>query len=278
MFTLSIEDFCLENIAESGQCFRMTKETDGSYTAVAGGRVVNIAEIRPQRFRFSCAKAAFEGFWKNYFDLGTDYAAFRAQVPPEDLFLHAAFKAARGMRILRQEPWETLISFILSQRKSIPAIRSCVEALCRRFGTGIAGTAAYAFPTPAALARASIAELKECALGYRAPYVKKTAEIIAEGAFSLDRAEELPDEALLEALKELPGVGVKVASCAMLFGFHRTAAFPRDVWILRVENEEYGGRFPDERYPGCAGVLQQYMFFFARQRQYREWRLSRDQG
>ncbi len=262
----------LSRTADSGQCFRMNKQEDGSFLVQAGNKYVYVRETAPHRFRFSCTRHAFDTFWAPYFDLGSDYGAFHDLILPDDRFLNAAARYADGMRILRQTPWETLICFIISQRKSLPAIKGCVESLCRAFGKPVGHTGLYAFPTPRALSKADDSALRACALGYRAPYIRETARLVAQKKIDLEQLNKESDDAILEALCTLPGVGVKVASCVLLFGYHRLNAFPRDVWILRMEEAHYGGRFPQEKYEGCAGLMQQYMFYFGKSREYRQWK------
>lgn len=262
----------LERTADSGQCFRMNKQEDGRFLVQAGNKYVYIYEKAPHRFHFSCTRRAFEIFWRPYFDLDTDYGDLIKQIPDDDLFLQAACDYSSGLRILRQTPWEALICFIISQRKSIPAIKSCVEALCRTFGRPIGQTGLYAFPTPYALARADDSALRACALGYRAPYIKETARLVYQKKIDLEGLNNESDTDILAALCTLPGVGIKVANCVLLFGYHRLNAFPRDVWILRVEETYYGGRFPEERYPGYAGIMQQYMFYFGKSRAHVKWK------
>ena len=163
-----------------------------------------------------------------------------------------------------------LVSFIISQRKSIPAIRFCVESLCRRYGEAVdcAGERYYLFPTAQRLAALEEQCLLECSLGYRAKYVRAAAQMAASGALNLESAAELADDTLYEALLAVPGVGEKVANCVLLFGFGRLGRFPRDAWINRVVEREYDGAFPLERYPNTAGALQQYIFYFARSETY----------
>lgn len=261
MVFVSKEDFDLGKIADSGQCFRLKRLEPGRFRAVAGNRYTELTE-RADGWALDCSNREFDGFWRGYFDLDADYAAFRAAVPEKDAYLTAAADFGAGIRILRQEPWETLVTFIISQRKNIPAIRACVEALCRRYGESLGPE--YGFPTPSALAGAGEAGLRACALGYRAGYVLAAAEMLETGELELGALAALGDEALAEALMRVPGVGVKVASCVSLFGYHRIAAFPRDVWINRVVREHYRGRFPLYRYRGFAGVMQQYLFYYAR--------------
>lgn len=250
-------------IAQSGQCFRMRAGADGTVVALAGADRVRIAPLGESRFRLDCTPRRFETRWRAYFDLDTDYAAIEACAAQGDAPLARAAKASHGLRILRQDPWETLICFLISQRKSIPAIQTCVEALCARYGAR-AGTGCNerrAFPTPRALLAAGEQGLRACGVGYRAPYLIDAARRVITGQTDLAAMASLGDEALKEELMAVCGVGVKVASCVMLFAYHRLAAAPVDVWIQRVIDEEYGGVSPFEGYGSYAGVYQQYFFF-----------------
>ena len=263
MVTIFSGNFDLRQIAESGQCFRMRMLSDSRAYVIAGGRLLHITEKGGGELELSCSEAEYGSFWKDYFDMDSDYSGYISAIDPGDDFLKKAADFGRGIRILRQEPFETLISFIISQRKNIPAIQSSVEKLCRLCGKRI-GEEAYAFPSPKALASLSEKELSDCSLGYRTPYVREAARRVEAGEADLDAMKKLSDEELYEELVSFYGVGKKVANCVMLFAYHRIGAFPVDVWIKRIEDGHYGGRFPVERYPGFAGVLQQYMFFYSR--------------
>ena len=268
-------DFDLRKIAESGQCFRLNANNEGVYTLVALGHVLRLRET-PTGCELTCTQAKIDARWQDYFDLERDYAAIRSGVDPNDAFLNRACAYGRGIRMLRQEPWEMLVSFIISQQKNIPAIKRCVETLCSRYGEPIAdaGERHFAFPTAARLAELDERCFLDCSLGYRAKYVSAAARLVASGALDLAGLAALPDEALQTALLSVPGVGEKVANCVLLFGYHRLGRFPRDVWINRVIEREYGGAFPLERYPGTAGALQQYVFYYARSAAYAGWPAS----
>ena len=254
-------DLDLRKIAESGQCFRLLPE-DGGYVLTALGRVLHLRPL-PDGAEFLCSRTEFDAVWSAYFDLNTDYARFRSRVVREDRFLTAAADYGRGIRILRQDPWEMLVTFLISQRKNIPAIRSCVEKLCALCGEPLPD-GRFAFPTAERVAALRPEELSACSLGYRADYVRGAARLTAEGPLDPARLSGLADGELLDALEQTPGVGPKVASCVALFGYHRLTGFPLDVWMRRVAEREYGGAFPVERYAGFAGVLQQYLFYYAR--------------
>lgn len=301
--TVKIPDDCdLKKIAESGQCFRWRELENGGYRIPAGGRCLSIKPTAEMNaYEVDCTRDEWSGFWYDYFDLGRSYAGIRAKIEQKkDPYLYAAAEAGKGIRILNQDPWETLITFIISQRKSIPAIRNCVEKLCieakivqsRRNNNGEADEAdvamtnrkrtdkasdawnevsqnrgreeIFAFPDPQELAALSHDELASCGLGYRTDYIAKTAHLAAEGTLNFGILQKLDDDELMKKLMSLPGVGVKVASCTMLFGYHRLNLFPKDVWINRVLQEHYPEGFPFERYRPYCGVMQQYLFYYRR--------------
>lgn len=257
------EDFSLQKIAESGQCFRWqrmdSEEGEVRYRIHAMGRSLTAGQdSETGLIRFDCSQDEFDSVWHFYFDLDTDYAAVRARVDPSDEWLKRAVDYGKGIRILRQDPFETLITFIISQRKSIPVIRSSVEKLCLMAGKD------GKFPKAEEIAGLGIDRIRTCGVGYRAPYLLQTASAFARRDLTVEELQKLDDAKLLDRLLELPGVGIKVASCTMLFGFHRMDAFPKDVWILRALEEEYPDGFPYERYSPYNGLMQQYIFAYYR--------------
>lgn len=265
MIELQLTDFSPGAIAESGQCFRMVATSKGWELTAQGNHLEIWPGSEPERFCFSCTRQEFNALWRHYFDLDVDYAAYRAKCLKQDRYLQQACAYGRGLRILRQDPWEMLISFIISQRKSIPAIRRAVEALCRTFGEERQNgrQVYYTFPEPAALAEADAGKMAACGLGYRAKYVYDAAQRAADGRLNLQALDALPTQEVQQALMEVYGVGVKVAQCVLLFGYHRLEALPIDVWMERVLKQQYKGGFPFS-YRSCAGVLQQYLFHYAR--------------
>lgn len=278
MFRVEAEGLDIKKIAESGQVFRLNEigragedAKEREFELIAKNKILRIREvfydnegIRHGMYELSSTKQEYESIWKEYFDMETDYRIYEEMVPREDIFLREASKFSRGMKILKQDKWETLISFIISQRKNIPAIKLCVERLSKMFGKELE-KGKYAFPAPEEILRGGYEKLRNCSLGYRTSYVYETAKAVYEGKINLDALDELGDEELLKALAGLKGVGVKVANCVALFAYHRINAFPVDVWIKRIIEEEYQGKFPLERYKCCAGILQQYMFYYARE-------------
>lgn len=270
---LKIPDFDIAKIADSGQCFRLRENADGSYGLVHKGRYLRLSndnsakdDMQLSGYRLDCSDEDFESVWHDYFDLSYDYGAVRAAVEENDEFLINAILFGNGIRILRQDPWEMLISFIISQRKSIPAIQTSIEKLCKLCGDRIDTPDGdkYSFPSPKRVASLSINELNSCSLGYRSKYIEKAAQLAASGAVNLYGMSKLSDVELKEKLLDFYGVGTKVADCVMLFGYHRLDAFPADVWIKRALANEYPNGFPYEKYKGYGGVMQQYMFYYMR--------------
>jgi len=267
MFTVNIPDFDILKIADSGQCFRMKRieSTDilETWLIIAIDKYCYIkADPFKHSYLIDCPNED-NMFWAYYFDLNTDYAHYRNSVDANDAFLSASVEFGTGIRILHQSPWEMLITYIISQRRSIPSIKTCVERLCTKYGHEIT-KGVYSFPTPEELSRASLEDLSECGLGYRAEYVYLATQGVLTGEINLLSYDNLSDDELVKALKAIKGVGDKVANCVALFGYYRIAAFPIDVWIDRVQKQYYMGRFPVELYEGYAGVMQQYMFYFIR--------------
>ena len=266
------DDFDLGKIADSGQCFRFNKcgeESQEHYSVAALDKHVLVKKHDENRYEFSCDQKEYDSFWKNYFDMDISYSDIRARIDKtKDEYLYNASEYGKGIRILRQDPWEMLISFIISQRKNIPAIKASIEKLCALAGNvideGEEFGKIYSFPTPEKIAALSMEQLSSCSLGYRDKYVHQAALDVASGAVDLDRWGKLSDEELMENLLKLFGVGVKVANCEILFGYHRLDAFPIDVWIKKVLDAHYQKGFAFESYAPFNGVMQQYLFFYSR--------------
>lgn len=207
-------------------------------------------------------------FWYDYFDLGTDYGEIKKTLTDSEPAIEAATDYGGGIRILNQDLFETIISFIISQNNNIPRIRKCIDALCAKYGEPIAGdntdeTAGYAFPTPEALANADIEDLAALKLGYRNAYIKESARMYLEHGCPSRR----------EDLLAMHGIGPKVANCIMLFGLKDVAAFPIDTWVRHIMNDMYGfdekdikgmQSFAAEKFGSYAGYAQQYLFYYYR--------------
>lgn len=255
----------LQKIVDSGQCFRAVSRPDGSFRFITGDQVLYIRRISEEGYEVSCDRAAWETVWRPYFDLDRNYRALGSQIPATDSFLTQAAREGAGIRILRQDPWETLVTFIISQRKSIPAIRWVVEELSRRYGTQIRTPTEtlYTFPTPQQLKDVCAEDYITCKAGYRAPYLCDAVRQVLEGGLDLEGIASLPDRDLIAALERVKGVGIKVASCVALFAYGRAGCAPVDTWIQKIIRQEYGGRSPFDRYGQAAGIMQQYFFYYA---------------
>ena len=264
------DDFDLLKIAESGQCFRWKKTDDTTWRIIAGDRCVYVSDLSNQQYRFDCNESSFRAFWAHYFDLDENYQRIRERISPtDDPFLRAAMEQQKGIRILRQDPWEMLITSIITQNRNIPAIRQSVDLLAltcgnRRHDSG--GMEYYAFPSPDQIAGLTESQLKECRLGYRWKYVRAAAEAVQQGTVCLEEIQHKSCGETIRILTSLYGIGDKVASCIALFGFHQLDAFPRDVWINKVLAHEYPEGYPFEQYSPYNGVYQQYMFAYYRKR------------
>ena len=272
----NVRDFHPEHIFECGQCFRWNRQDDGSYTGTAMGRIVNI-RLCPEgdEGEKACAGKViiknaspedYEKIWREYLDLDRDYGRIKQRLSAGDEVMENAVAAGRGIRILKQDLWETIVSFIISQNNNIPRIKGCIEKLSALAGERLEdydGQAVYALPTVERLARLEADDLAPVRLGYRAPYLIKTARMVAEKG--------LPEN--YEEVSALCGVGPKVANCITLFGLHDLSSFPIDVWVRRVMNEMYGfeekdvrgmAAFAAERFGELGGIAQQYLFYYIR--------------
>ena len=278
MVIRKLDFFNMHKIADSGQAFRI-RDIDGSHTElVAFGRYLQVADLEDGSFAFSCSEKDFEQIWSQYFDLGRDYTAAAASVDPSDTYLSDAAAFSEGIRILKQEPFETVISYIISQRRSIPSITTSVERISALCGKKIKAPKLsapfvkplheeyFAFPSPSELASLSLGQIEGTGVGYRAPYITQAAAGFASGLIDTDSLAALDDDDLYKALTAMYGVGTKVANCVMLFAFARTSRFPVDVWIQRIVDRYYGGSFDCSRYPDTAGIMQQFMFYYERRR------------
>lgn len=259
------DDLNLTKIALSGQCFRIRRFDDGTFRFITEGNILYIRELSPTRFDADCTPEQWETVWVRYFDLSRSYEKIRASIPEDDSYMRRAAEAGKGIRILRQSPWETLVAFIISQRKSIPAIQGAVELLAERYGKTITTTreTVRVFPDPAEMADADTGTLVACKLGYRSSYVLDAIEKTNTGALDLNAIAEYADAELLERLRSVCGVGNKVANCVALFAYGRTGLAPVDTWIGKVIRSEYAGKNPFPAYGDAAGIMQQYMFYDA---------------
>ncbi|MDO5328903.1 MAG: DNA glycosylase [Coriobacteriia bacterium] len=261
------DNFDLDMIIDSGQCFRARLLENGYYRFVSGKNVLYIKPVREitqsNNYRI-LTNASWDKFWVEYFDLDRDYGSIARDIKHNDKFMKRAEEYSRGIRILRQDPWETLVSFVISQRKSIPAIKSCVEVLCQKYGDRIEinhhgiqdiQDNFHLFPCPDQLADKDICD---CGLGYREGYICGLATNPPD-LFALDK---LTTNELLDSLMQIKGVGMKVANCVALFAYGRVECAPVDTWIQKIIDHYYAGKNPLPGYGDVAGIMQQYAFYY----------------
>lgn len=267
------DDFDLGKIVDSGQCFRAKEVSEGVFRFITLNHVIDMEKAGAKTYKISCGISEWELFWSKYFDLQTDYTEIRKEITdfgsnkPFGEYLNLAVEYGKGIRILRQDPFETLISFIISQRKSIPAIRTAIELICDTFGDPIKtpdNSEVKAFPLVDDLCKVSAFELSKFSLGYRSAYVHDALQKVKGLSIALDDLYSSNDDDLLSTLKTIKGVGDKVAACIALYAYHRFACVPIDVWIKRSIQEDFGGENVFMQFGSLAGVLQQYIFYYKR--------------
>ena len=256
-----VADFELKDTLMCGQCFRFRENTDGTFSGVAYGKVITLRKTDDTLILYT-NEEDFLNIWQSYFDLSLDYGKIKESLSLVHPTLKEAAKFAPGIRILKQEPFEALISFIISQNNNIKRISGIVERLCELCGEEI-GEGLYAFPTPEALGKLTAEDLAPIRAGFRARYIVDAVSKVNSGEVDLKALEALSfDEAKAELMK-ITGVGSKVADCVLLYGLHKLEGFPMDVWMKRA----MAVLFPDltgSDFGEYAGIAQQYIFHYAR--------------
>ena len=258
------DDFDLEKIFECGQCFRWNKEENGDYIGVAMGKAARIRQDEDRIF-ISGTVDDFEAVWYDYFDLGKNYRNLRHSLCVDD-YMSLATKYGAGIRILNQDRWEALCSFIISQCNNIPRIKKIVETMCANFGdeTILDGKIYHTFPSASRVAMLTENDLAPLRCGYRAPYIIGASRAVDSGTLDLDALSNSTLEEARKELKTLNGVGDKVANCAILFSLRIADAFPIDVWMKKAIQQHYDGHLDTSIFNGHSGLAQQYMFFYQR--------------
>lgn len=253
------EIFNLELCLDCGQAFRWEKGENGIFKGVAFGKELKIEEKNGELIFYSTTEEDFNSIWKSYFDLDTDYKGIVSNYDEENLI--KAVSTFPGIRILKQEPWEALCSFIISQNNNIPRIKGIVNRLCESFGEKVGSS--YTFPSAETLSKLTVEDLAPLRAGFRAKYIIDAAKKVADGTVDFAKIESEGIEFGREELIKIKGVGAKVAECTLLYGFHKLEAFPIDVWVKRIMAEMYPNGLP-ECVKGTEGIAQQYLFHYRR--------------
>lgn len=275
------DSFELEDIFECGQCFRWNKEEDSSYTGVIKNGVINVKMLGNKIiFKGICDKE-IKDIVEDYFDLTRDYSKIKKQLSEIDTYMKTSVEYGKGIRILNQDLWETIISFIISANNNIPRIKGIIERLSAKYGKEIDwnGKKYYTFPTPEELKEVSVEDYRKLGLGFRDIRLYETTKMILENKVDLQKLRENPDtKEVREQLLTLSGVGPKVADCILLFSdLKRFEVFPIDVWVRRVMNDLYIKeedetkvskvkieKIANEKFGNLAGLAQQYLFYWRR--------------
>ncbi|WP_070000312.1 DNA-3-methyladenine glycosylase family protein [Cellulosilyticum sp. I15G10I2] len=278
----NVDYFDIRQILESGQVFRFEKISDSSYLLNAKNKIIKIIQQEDSNsvLVHNTNLGELEEIWSRYLDITTDYKDIVQKLSQKDDYMSQAIAFGSGIRILKQDPWEMLISFILSQNKAIPHIKQCIRNIAQQFGLPIDeydeyGKAYYTFPTPEQLSHAKEEDLRACKVGFRAPYILDACQKVLNGELILNDLYLLSAEEAKEKLMQVKGVGPKIADCILLFAYSKTEVFPTDVWIKRViEGIYFKGKdvnlseiqsFAKEYFGDLAGYAQQYLFFYGRE-------------
>lgn len=252
-----LQDFDIEQIANSGQCFRFSKLDSKTWQVIAFRRTLRIERISDTEYMFHCDENEFQNIWYHYFDLETNYTAIKDFVKTlNDPYLIAAINYGYGIRILRQDLWEMIVSYIISQQNNIKRISNTINKICTYFSG--------AFPSPTELSQFNEDDFIKLGLGYRAKYIAEITEAVVNNALDFEKLKMLTTPEVIKYLKRFNGIGDKVASCIALYGLHKTDAFPIDTWIQRIITKQYNGKFEIDRIQPYAGIIQQYMFCYQR--------------
>ena len=284
-----VKNFNIKQILECGQCFRWQRVTDTDYIVVSNRRVIEIIQEDDEVIIHNTNMNDFKNIWENYFDLNTEYGPLKEELSKDEL-LKQAIEFGYGIRLLNQDPFEMVISFIISARNSIPSIMKTIKKISAKFGDKIEykGEIYYAFPTPEQLKNATLEDIQETGASFRSKYIidtiyninmaleaKKSGNLTDElKRYDLDYIMSLPTDECHVALQAFKGVGAKVADCIMLFSMGKKSAFPVDVWIKRAMIHFYVAPdvslnkirvFGREKFGELSGLAQQYLFYYARE-------------
>ncbi len=262
VYIYNLNCFSLPQTLDCGQAFRWKEKENGIWCGVAFGKYLEIEILKDGTIvLYNTSQEDFNNIWADYFDFSRDYVDIINKISKNEI-LKTAAQYGKGIRILNQEPWETLCSFIISQNNNIKRIKGIISRLCENFGENINGY--YTFPTAEKIAALTLDDLAILRSGFRAKYILDAAKKVASGEINLYSLKDLSlNEARTELMK-IKGVGPKVADCALLFSHRHINAFPKDVWIKRALQILFNGELPTEAQE-YAGIVQQYIFFYARE-------------
>lgn len=271
----NVKDFNPVHIFECGQCFRWFKREDGSFTGIAKGKVINVLYFENKLVIKNSNIQDFIDIWFDYFDLGRDYSEIKA-ILSKDETMKKAIEFGSGIRLLKQEIWETLVSFVISANNRIPMIMKVVASISKEYGKAIIydNFKFYSFPGVDKISESSVEELEVCKAGFRCKYISLTSQFVKEGTIDLNGLGSLTTGNARDELMRLPGVGPKVADCVLLYSGTKYDVFPTDVWVKRVMEELYFNRqasfkeiqqFSNENFGDLSGFAQQYLFYYARE-------------
>ncbi len=269
LIVTDLSDFNLTEILECGQCFRFEKLDTLKYNISALGRVITACQPEENTLvLYDLTPEEFETKWSHYFDLETDYSAIKAEISQNDEIMSAAVAFAGGIRLLNQDPYECLLSFIISQNNNIPRIKGIISAMSSKYGTN------GSFPTLDQLKNVTLDQLFELKMGFRNKYIYDAVKCLSNGTVQLEKLFNMDTHKAREELVKIKGVGPKVADCVLLFSLGHRNVFPIDVWVRRVISELYfDGQeqslktiadFAQNKWGPLAGYAQQYLFYFAR--------------
>ena len=281
IYTIKSDIFELADIFDCGQCFRWNKEPDGSYTGVFDENVLNVSKKENTVTFKGICNGDIEEICRNYFDLDRDYNDIRNKLSKIDENLKISVEYGKGIRILNQDLWETIISFIISANNNIPRIKGIIERLSKAYGKKITfeGKDYYTFPTPESLSKATVQDFRNLGLGFRDIRLYETTHMIINKEVDLEKLKDMTTLEAREELLKLSGVGPKVADCILLFSnLKRFDVFPIDVWVRRVMNELYIKKedetkvtkkeiqkLADSKFGNMQGLAQQYLFYWKRE-------------
>ena len=261
-----LDRFSIFKTFDCGQCFRF-EQSDNSVCGIAYGKFIKLEQTEPTKLKiYGITKKEYEDLWCHYLALDCDYLSVDEDILKRlnnDKTITKAMEYGQGIRILRQDGWEALCSFIISQNNNIPRIKKIIENMSKTFGERISEDY-YAFPTAETLCEAGEEKIFALKTGFRAKYIYDAAKKVANGEIDLSLIDKMPTKEALEYLMQIKGVGLKVASCALLFGFNKTDAFPVDVWVKRVLEKYYPEGLDLNNLGDYAGMIQQYLFYYER--------------